>query len=137
MKTKQSKWKSKLVKPTTFFMALFIVAIMILSSTVTTAMISNNDQTTSIIVQPHSTAQKSRASPLISSARDATGTNAPIDSPPLGIPLLSEGFEGTWLPAGWTMVQTNPGPGSGSFPCYWNQETYDFHSGAKAAVNHH
>ena len=133
MKTKQSKWKSKLVKPTTFFTALFIVAIMILSSTITTGVISTNDQITSTIVQPHSTAQKSKVSPLISSARDITGTNAPIDSTPIGIPLLSEGFEGAWLPAGWSMVQTNPGPGSGSIPPYWSQTATDFHSGAKAA----
>jgi hypothetical protein len=47
--------------------------------------------------------------------------------------LLTQGFEGTWLPAGWTRVQTNTGY-QGSYPCYWSQMTYpSVHSGTYAA----
>jgi len=46
--------------------------------------------------------------------------------------LLSEGFEGSWLPAGWTMIQNNTGY-QGTNPCFWSQMSNYAHSGTYSA----
>ena len=49
--------------------------------------------------------------------------------------LLSEGFEGAWLPTGWTMIQNNFNHNS-SYPqyaCYWNQMSDYSHGGIYSA----
>jgi hypothetical protein len=46
--------------------------------------------------------------------------------------LLSEGFEGSWLPAGWTMIQNNTGY-QGTYPCFWSQMSAYAHSGTYSA----
>jgi hypothetical protein len=42
--------------------------------------------------------------------------------------ILSEGFEGTWPPAGWTVIQTST-DNSMPIPCWWTQTSYSVHSG--------
>ena len=45
---------------------------------------------------------------------------------------LSEGFEGTWPPTGWSLIQTHTGTGQ-PFPSYWTQVDSLQHSGSYAA----
>jgi hypothetical protein len=45
---------------------------------------------------------------------------------------FTEGFEGSWPPPGWTLIQTHTGTGS-PIPSYWSQTDYDMHSGSYAA----
>jgi len=68
------------------------------------------------------------------SAGDQTTGSTTHPAAPLGVPILTEGFEGTWLPTGWTQVitDTGSGPGSGYLPT-WQKCDYDFHSGAYSA----
>ncbi|MGB8657417.1 MAG: choice-of-anchor J domain-containing protein [Candidatus Zixiibacteriota bacterium] len=49
-----------------------------------------------------------------------------------GTVLLSEGFEGAWPPAGWTLIQTNTATDH-TIPGYWSQSNYSVHSGTYAA----
>jgi hypothetical protein len=56
---------------------------------------------------------------------------APVQlSAPLGDrdnDLFTEGFEGTWLPAGWAKIQTHPAQ-------TWNRSNYDAHTGTYCAA---
>jgi len=46
--------------------------------------------------------------------------------------LLSEDFEGNWLPDGWTQIQTNTDT-TNLIPGYWSQTDYSVHTGTYAA----
>lgn len=53
--------------------------------------------------------------------------------PKVGTPILTEGFEGSWPPSGWTTIQYNTGYQYG-YPCFWSQMNYpSVHSGLWAA----
>ncbi len=45
---------------------------------------------------------------------------------------FTEGFEGSWPPPGWSLIQTHTGT-SHPIPSYWSQTDYDVHSGSYAA----
>jgi hypothetical protein len=45
---------------------------------------------------------------------------------------FTEGFEGSWPPPGWSLIQTHTGTGQ-PIPSYWSQTDYDMHSGSYAA----
>ena len=46
--------------------------------------------------------------------------------------ILSEGFEGNWLPDGWDQIQTNTDT-TNDPPGFWDQTTYSVHNGTYAA----
>jgi len=128
-------FSKKLTKTTTLTLAILIATIMIFSSFVSAAGVNvSPNQTFVKKVQPTNPAQESK-SPINTIAIENKGNSnpGPYDTAPMGVPILTEGFEGSWLPAGWSVIQTNPGPGSGSIPPYWDQTSYDYHSGSYAA----
>jgi hypothetical protein len=45
---------------------------------------------------------------------------------------FTEGFEGSWPPPGWSLIQTHTGTGQ-PIPSYWSQTDYDMHSGSYSA----
>ncbi|MGB8657418.1 MAG: choice-of-anchor J domain-containing protein [Candidatus Zixiibacteriota bacterium] len=51
--------------------------------------------------------------------------------PKVGIPLLTEGFEGTWPPTGWSIIQNDYN--TNYYPCWWSQQSVYYHTGAYSA----
>ena len=60
-----------------------------------------------------------------------TNHQPPTTKLPRGIPL-SEGFEGAWLPDGWSVIQTNTDD-THPIPGWWSQTDYSVHSGNYSA----